>query len=37
MSLFTAHIEAAKSGFISAAISLHSMVPLKTKEKILNN
>ena len=34
---FTANVEAAKSGFVSAAISLHSRVPMKTKEKIWNN
>lgn len=32
-----AHIEAAKSGFVSAAIPLHARVPMKTKEKIWNH
>ncbi|MEW8544673.1 MAG: hypothetical protein AB2693_14195 [Candidatus Thiodiazotropha sp.] len=32
-----AHIEASKSGFVSAAIPLHARVPMKTKEKIWNN
>ena len=32
-----AHVDAAKSGFISAAIPLHSRVPMKTKERIWNN
>ena len=36
-SSFTANVEAAKSGFVSAAIPLHSRVPMKTKEKIWNN
>ena len=36
-SSFTAQVAAAKSGFVSAAIPLHSRVPMKTKEKIWNN
>lgn len=32
-----AHTEAAKSGFVSAAIPLHARVPMKTKEKIWNH
>lgn len=36
-SSFTANVEAAKSGFVSAAIPLHSRVPMRTKEKIWNN
>ena len=36
-SSFNAHVDAAKSGFISAAIPLHSRVPMKTKEGIWNN
>ena len=36
-SSFRANVEAAKSGFVSAAIPLLSRVPLKTKEKIWNN
>ena len=35
-SSFTANVEAAISGFVSAAIPLHSRVPMKTKEKIWN-
>lgn len=31
---FAAHTDAAKTGFVSAAIPLHSRVPMKTKEKI---
>lgn len=31
---FAAHMDAAKTGFVSAAIPLHSRVPMKTKEKI---
>ena len=34
---FTAKVAASKSGFVSAAIPLHSRVPVKTKEKIWNN
>ena len=36
-SSFNAHVDAAKSGFISAAIPLHSRVLMKTKEMIWNN
>ena len=36
-SFFTANVEAAKSGFVSAAIPLHSRVPMRTKERIWNN
>ena len=36
-SSFNAHVDAAKSGFISGAIPLHCRVPMKTKERIWNN
>ena len=36
-SSLNAHVVPAKSGFISAAIPLHSRVPMKTKERIWNN
>ena len=35
-SSFNAHVEAAESGFISAAIPLHFRVPIKTKKRIWN-
>ena len=36
-SSFNAHVDAAKPGFISAAIPLNSRVPMNTKERIWKN